>query len=66
MPIVSIHMRKGRTADAKKALLRNVTDAVAQSIGADPGKIRVLIHEVDDSHWSVGGISYEDQAKHGT
>ena len=61
MPIVSIHMRKGRKPEAMKMLLRKVTDAVAESIGADPAKIRVLIHEVDDSHWSVGGISYEDQ-----
>lgn len=61
MPIVSVQMRKGRSPDAKKALLRNVTDAVSQSIGADPSRIRVLIHEVDDSHWSVGGVSYEDQ-----
>lgn len=62
MPIVTIQMRKGRTPEAKKALLKNMTDAVVKSIGADPGKVRVLINEVDDSHWSVGGISYEDQA----
>jgi len=61
MPVVNIQMREGRSREAKKALLKNVTDAVVQSIGADPRKVRVLINEVPDHHWSVGGISYEDQ-----
>ncbi|NQZ46314.1 MAG: 2-hydroxymuconate tautomerase family protein [Erythrobacter sp.] len=63
MPVVTVQMRKGRSKDAKRALMRNVTDAVVDSIGADRGKVRVLIYEVDDADWSVGGISYEDQAK---
>ena len=62
MPVVTVQMRKGRSKDAKRALMRNVTDAVVESIGADRGKVRVLIYEVDDADWSVDGISYEDQA----
>lgn len=61
MPVVTVQMRKGRSKDAKKKLLRQVTDAVANSIEIDASRVRVLIHEVDDHHFSVGGVSYEDQ-----
>ena len=63
MPVITVQMRTGRTKNAKKKLLRQVTDAAADALEIDAGRIRVLIHEVDDAHFSVGGVSYEDQDK---
>lgn len=61
MPVITIQMREGRSSAAKKKLLRKVTDAVADSIEVDPARVRVLIHEVPDLNFAVGGISYAEQ-----
>jgi len=58
MPIVRIEMWPGRTPDQKNALIRNVTDAVAQSIGCSEEVVEVLLYEVDRSDWAAGGISH--------
>ena len=61
MPVVTVQMRKGRSKTARTKLLRNVTDAVATSIEVDPGRVRVIIQEIDDQNFAVGGISYEER-----
>ncbi len=61
MPLLTVQMRKGRSSEAKRDLIRNVTDAVVASIGAKRENVRVLIHEVDDEHFGVGGISYAER-----
>ena len=45
MPLVEIHLLEGRTDDQKKALLRAVTAAVHDSVGAPLESIRVWIPE---------------------
>lgn len=55
MPLVQISMLEGRDEAAKTRLVQNVTDAVAESLEADPQSIRVLIQELPPSNWAVGG-----------
>ena len=47
MPFVQITMLEGRTIEQKHDLIRRLTDATAESLGGDPGRIRVVIY-VDD------------------
>ncbi len=65
MPVITVQMREGRSKDAKKKLLRQVTDAAADALEIDAGRIRVIVHEIDDANFAVGGVSYEDQGKGG-
>ncbi len=46
MPLVQINMLTGRSPEQKEALLRAVTDAVHESIGAPIPSIRVWINEL--------------------
>lgn len=55
MPFVEITMIEGRTPEKKRELLKRVTDAVEESIGAPRQSIRVVIREVPGEHWAVGG-----------
>ena len=55
MPFVEITMIEGRTHEKKRELLKRVTDAVEESIGAPRQSIRVVIREVPGEHWAVGG-----------
>lgn len=56
MPLCHITLIEGRSADKKKALLREVTEAIHRSIDAPMESIRVVLHEVPASHWAVGGV----------
>ena len=55
MPLIEVTMVEGRSADAKRALMRRLTDAVEETIGAPRQSIRVVIREVPAAHWAVGG-----------
>lgn len=62
MPIVHVEMLEGRTADQKRRLAREVTDAVVRCCDVDAAAVRVLIAEVPPAHWAVGGELFADRA----
>jgi 4-oxalocrotonate tautomerase len=55
MPFVEITLIEGRSSEAKRALMKRVTDAVEETIGAPRAAIRVVLREVPAFHWAVGG-----------
>jgi 4-oxalocrotonate tautomerase len=55
MPLIQINMLTGRTDEQKEALLRAVTDAVHESIGAALPSIRVWINEMPKTHYMAAG-----------
>jgi 4-oxalocrotonate tautomerase len=61
MPIVRIDMWPGRSREVKNVLIRNVTDAVVQSIGCPEQAVEVLLYEVDKSDWAAGGVCHADR-----
>ena len=61
MPIVQIQLVEGRSAEQKRALLTEVTDAVVSSIGAPRETVRVILTEVSASDWAVGGVPKDEQ-----
>jgi 4-oxalocrotonate tautomerase len=55
MPLVQINLLAGRTPEQKEALLRAVTDAVHDSIGAPLPSIRVWIQEMAKTDYMAAG-----------
>jgi len=56
MPIIEITLVEGRSDEKKEALIKAVTDATEQSIGAPLESIRVLLREVPAQHFAVAGV----------
>ncbi len=56
MPLVEVTMIEGRTKEKKVALMKRLTDAVEETVGAPRESIRVVIREVPAEHWAVGGV----------
>ena len=56
MPIIHIHMIKGRTVDQKRALAQRVTSAVVDTIGVDQNTVEVLLHELEVDSAAKGGV----------
>ena len=55
MPIITINILSGRSAEKKRRLIREVSEAAARSLEVPIGTVRVLIQEVAPEHWGVGG-----------
>ncbi len=62
MPIVRIEMLEGRTPDMKAALMKRVTEAVAETLKVDPEQVRVLLYDIPHEHWGVGGKSKAEKS----
>ena len=51
MPIVQIHLLKGRTVEQKRALVKRVTDAVSETVNAPPEAVEVIISEMERENY---------------
>jgi 4-oxalocrotonate tautomerase len=56
MPIVQIEMLQGRTIEQKRAMVKEVTEAVAKTADCPKENVRVVIREMEPQHFSVGGV----------
>jgi len=63
MPLVEIHLLKGRTDKQKKALLGAVTQAIHESIGAPLETIRVWIQEMPLTEFMSCGVLASEKKK---
>jgi 4-oxalocrotonate tautomerase len=58
MPMITVQMFPGRTAEQKAALVERLTDVFLETCG-QPGQSRdgiwVVIDEVPREHWAIGG-----------
>ncbi len=55
MPLAQITIIEGRTKEQKELLIKNVTDAIVESIDAPIEAVRVLIQEIPGEHWGIAG-----------
>ena len=55
MPLIQVTLIEGRSAEAKLALIRGLTDAAVEATAAPRESIRVILQEVPSAHWGVGG-----------
>ena len=55
MPLIEIHLLRGRTPEEKKKLLGAVTRAVRAALDAPLPSIRVWIHEMPPDEYMVAG-----------
>ena len=60
MPLVRINMWPTVTNEQKDALIRNVTQAVVDSIGCRDQAVQIMLFEVDKSDWSTGGVRHSE------
>tara|TARA_B100001179_G_scaffold224714_1_gene203777 strand:+ start:1917 stop:2111 length:195 start_codon:yes stop_codon:yes gene_type:complete len=56
MPIVNIHLMCGRDVETKRKLVKEVTNAVCETLNAPPEMVRVILSEMENEHYAVGGV----------
>lgn len=55
MPIVQVTMIEGRRPDQIAAMIREVSRAVADSLDAPIASVRVVVNEMAEHQYGVGG-----------
>ncbi len=60
MPIFQVQVLKGRKPEQIKGLIADVTEAAVKNLAVKPEQVRVLVTEIDHSHWGAGGIPMEE------
>jgi 4-oxalocrotonate tautomerase len=61
MPEVIVYLVEGRTKEAKKALMKDITDAVVKNFGVNPEAVVVQIVESTRDNKSKGGIPFSER-----
>lgn len=61
MPEVFIYAVEGRTLDQKRALVKDVTDALVRHFKVDPASVMVQIMETSKESKAKGGIMFCDR-----
>lgn len=55
MPLIQVTMVEGRTIAQKHALIRNLSQAMAESLDVPLERIRVALYEISADEWGIGG-----------
>ena len=61
MPMIRVEMFEGRTAEQKRALVKEVTDAFLRSCGGTRESVAVVITESNSENWAIGGELVADK-----
>lgn len=56
MPIVHISIKKGRTLEQKRAMVKAVTQVLAETLDAKESAVRIIINEMDGDAFASGGV----------
>lgn len=63
MPIVQIHLLEGRDNEKKRKLVAEVTKAICNTLETSPEKVRIILSEMAENHYAVGGELVVDSKK---
>ena len=61
MPEVFIHAVEGRSIEQKRALVRDITDAVVRHLKVSPESVMVQIIESSRENKAKGGVLFSDR-----
>ncbi len=61
MPIVQIEILEGRTVDQKRAMVKEVTDAICRTLNAKPDAVRIIIRDMKFENYASAGVLRADQ-----
>ena len=62
MPTIRVEMLEGRTPEQKTALVKALTQAVVDSLGAKPESVNVVLFDIKREHWATGGVQWSEKS----
>lgn len=55
MPLVTINIMNGRPVEKVEQMIRSVSEAIAESLDADIATVRIVVNEMADHQYGIGG-----------
>lgn len=56
MPIITVNILEGRTAEQKRALAEGITGAVVAALAAPPDDVRIIINDMKPDNYAIAGL----------
>jgi 4-oxalocrotonate tautomerase len=63
MPLIQVHMLKGRTDQQKRQIIEGMTKVMVDVCGLSPERVAVLLHEMDADNWGRAGVPMADELR---
>jgi 4-oxalocrotonate tautomerase len=63
MPEVYVHSVKGRTAEQKRGLIKDITEAVVKNYGVPIEAVLVQLVESDPNDKAKGGVTFSEMRR---
>lgn len=63
MPTIRVEMFEGRTAEQKKNLVKALTQACVDTIGARPESVDIVLFDIKPGEWATGGELWSEKKK---
>jgi 4-oxalocrotonate tautomerase len=60
LPEILVHIVEGRSVESKKALMRDITEAVVKNFNVAPERVVVQIVESAKSSKMRGGVAFDE------
>ncbi len=61
MPLVQVEMLEGRNQDQKRAMVKEVTEALVKTINCNAADVSVIIREMKKENFAKDGTLYVDK-----
>ena len=61
MPEIIIYLAEGRTIDAKRAVVKDITDSVVRNFKVSPEAVAIQIVEASRENKAKGGLLFVDR-----
>ncbi|WP_198389371.1 4-oxalocrotonate tautomerase [Roseovarius faecimaris] len=61
MPVIRVEMFAGRSAEQKRALAKELTEAFIRTAGGKPESVQVVLTDVEKENWASGGVLFSDK-----
>ncbi|MBV8033696.1 4-oxalocrotonate tautomerase [Roseateles sp.] len=62
MPTLRVELFEGRTAEQKRALAKELTEACVRVLGGSADGVDVLFFDIARHDWATGGVLWSDKA----
>lgn len=60
MPIVQVNLVEGRSPEQIAAMIRGISEAIAASLDAPIESVRVIVNEMAEHQYGVGGAPWPE------
>lgn len=60
MPIITVDTIEGKDKETKRTLIQKLTEVTAEILNAPPETIRVIIRDIPEDNYGIGGIPIKE------